>query len=103
MSYLHVARSIAMNKQHGEKKGTESQLYLKNITERYNATFFRLYSKPSPGTLKHFNNVYMQHIENIFFFSVGDISTSQRCTNCKSQKQDKKGKYIFTIIKTYVT
>jgi hypothetical protein len=40
MSYVQVSRPVAMNKQNGEKKGIQSQLYLKNITERYNATFF---------------------------------------------------------------
>jgi len=67
MSYVHVSRPVAVNKQHGEKKGIQSQLYLKNITERYNATFSRLYSKPSSGILKYFNNVYMQRTENISF------------------------------------
>ena len=56
-----------MNKQHGEKKGIQSQLYLKNDTERYSAASFRLYSEPSSSILKYFNNAYMQHIENIFF------------------------------------
>ena len=55
MSYVHVSRPIATNKQRGEKKDIRSQLYLKNITERYNATIFRLYSKPSSGILKYFN------------------------------------------------
>jgi hypothetical protein len=69
MSYLHVSRPVAMNKQYGDKKGIQSQLHMKNITGCYNATFIRLYNKPSSGIVKHFNNVYTQHIENISFFT----------------------------------